>query len=206
MTKEEMRHRLKDNMRTKKQPLKPIDSGKITGNVQISETVTKDALSRFERRQVILGTIQTVILAIGTSAAVYLGVTQTAINQKLYDLNFTVATEIIYDANEKKLYIFNKGRENIWLWGSKLGSNPKFIDQERRLIAPGSSYYVLAANMEKEVLEKVGTRGELRVPFDVYLKDGRHRPYIARVILFIQVAEGKLTVHTQTVAIDQMQW
>lgn len=121
-------------------------------------------------------------------------------------MNFNVATEVTYDSNEKKLNVFNKGRENIWLWGNKLDSGPKSIEKEGRLITPGGFYYVLAASMEKEVLEKVGTNGELRVPFDVYLKDGLQRPYIAKVILFIQVAEGKLAVHTQTVSIDQMQW
>jgi hypothetical protein len=201
-----MKHRIKKNIKAKQQSLKPIDSGKLTGSDQVSETTTKDALSRFERRQVILGTVQTIILAIGTYTAVRIGITQTAINQKLYDMNFNVATEVIYDSNEKKLNIFNKGRENIWLWGNKLDSGPKSIDKEGRLVTPGGFYYVLAASMEKEVLEKVGTNGELRVPFDVYLKDGLRRPYIAKVILFIQVAEGKLTVHTQTVSIDQMQW
>jgi hypothetical protein len=178
----------------------------LTGNDQVGDTTTKHALSRFERRQVILGTLQTIILAIGTYAAVRIGITQTAINQKLYDMNFNVATEVTYDSNEKKLNVFNKGRENIWLWGNKLDSGPKSIEKEGRLITPGGFYYVLAASMEKEVLEKVGTNGELRVPFDVYLKDGLQRPYIAKVILFIQVAEGKLAVHTQTVSIDQMQW
>jgi hypothetical protein len=206
MIKDGMNSQPKDVSEVKQQELEPIDSDPLFKNTQVPEKASKDTLSLYERQQLLLGTIQASIVAIGTGAAIYVGVKQAAINQQLYDLHFTLAPEIAYDTDQKRLRIFNRGKENIWLWGTKYGTGPKSIEKEGRLISPAGFYYLLTANMEKEVREKVGTGGDIRVPFEVYFKDGRHRPYIVRIILFIQVTEGKMAVHAQTVSIDQMEW
>jgi len=162
--------------------------------------------SSFERWQLTLNGIQALILMIGTGAAIYIGWQQTEINRRLYELNFAVAAEVTYEANTKRLNVFNKGRENIWLWGSRLGSGPRTIEKDGRLITPGGFYYLIAEGLEREVLQKVGQTGELRVPFEIYLKDASLRPHKAGVMLFIQVKDGKTTVHTQTVSVEQSAW
>jgi len=163
-------------------------------------------LSNFERWQVGLSGIQTILLVVATIAAIYIGLQQSQINQRLYELNFSVAIEVTHDSQSGQLNIFNKGRENIWLYGTKLGSSPKSVEKDGRLIAPGGSYYLLTDKLQQEVLQKVGEKGDIHEFFNIYLKDATLRPYTVSVILFIQVSDGEMTIHTQTVSIKQKDW
>jgi hypothetical protein len=163
-------------------------------------------LKRFERYQVILTAIQTVALVAATAGAIWIGVIQTRINRKLYELDLSVAAEVTYDQSTKRLNIFNRGRENIWLWGDKLGSGPKTVEKEGRLIVPGGSYYIFADTFEREVLEKVGHDGETQVPFQLLGKDAADRPFVVDLVLFVQVRDGAVTVHTQTTSIRHSAW
>jgi hypothetical protein len=83
MIKDGMNPQLKDLSEAKQQELEPIDSGSLVKNTQVPEKASKDTLSLYERRQLLLGTIQASIVAIGTGAAIYVGVKQAAINQQL---------------------------------------------------------------------------------------------------------------------------
>jgi len=165
---------------------------------------TQSGLNLFEKMQVRLGVAQILILTFTLIAAVYIGFQQNSINQKLYDLNFNVSLEVTYD--NKQLNIINKGKENVWIWGTKLADNPKNIERDSRLIPPGGFYYMLATRLELDLIKNIGINGEIRLPLEVYIESANQRRYVVKLLLWAIIKDGVLAVHTQTLAIQPFNW
>ena len=72
-------------------------------------------------------------------------------------------------------------------------------------MTPGGSYYLLAEALEPDALRRT-SNGDLRLPLEIYVKDVSNRPHIVSVLLFVQVKDGAVSVHTQTVGITQHSW
>lgn len=162
--------------------------------------------TKFERWQTVLRTIQAVTGLLTLLAAIWIGFKQTSINQSLYEMHFTPSVAVIWNPDDKRVHIINTGKENIWLWGIRFGNGQKMVEKEGRLISPGTFYYLFAEDIEREILDKVAPEEDRILPLEVYIKDGAQRPNIVKVLLTVRVSSGKMTIHAQTIAIDQTQW
>ena len=158
-------------------------------------------MSKFEKWQVGIGIGQSVILFSTFIAALFIGIKQNQINQNLLDLQFNVSIEITYDHAQQHFNIHNKGQNNIWLWGSKLNGAEVALEKEPRQITPGGFYYVITDKFEPEILSKLGQNGEKNVSFDVLVETQNREKWTVHTLLFIQVVEGNIKIHTQTVSV-----
>ncbi len=104
--------------------------------------------------------------------------------------------------------IFNRGKTNIFLWGTKVNAGVKTIERQPRVITPtpDSFYYLKMEEMEKDILAKLGPNGESRVPFEAYFENAKSQRYIAKFLWWVVVADNKITIHTQNVGIDRADW
>ena len=103
-------------------------------------------MRRFEKFQLALLAVQTAIFLSTLVAAVWIGTRQNEINRQLLDLNFRLSLEITYDKGH--INIYNKGKENVWIWGSQFRDDPMQIDKTGRLIVPGGFYYILTDRLQ----------------------------------------------------------
>lgn len=159
-------------------------------------------LARFERWQVGFAIAQTIIGVLTITAAVYIGLQQNAINHKLYDLNFNPSLEITYENG--RLNVANKGKENIWLCGTKLANKPPGLEAEGRLITPGGFYYILGDRLEQVLTTMRGASNEVRVPCDVFIQAANGRKYTTKVLLWAVFTTKGLEVHAQTLAFQSV--
>ncbi|MDD5691954.1 MAG: hypothetical protein PHP10_02105 [Candidatus Omnitrophica bacterium] len=160
-------------------------------------------MTAFENWQVCLGIAQAAILLAAFLGALYVGFKQNEINQNLLDLQFSVSLELTYQP--QRLNIVNKGQQNIWLCGTKLGDGVRSIDQPV-LITPGGSYYLIADMLEREIVSKVGESGEMRLPFEVLIQTQNRKRWIVKTILFAVATKGVVTIHTQTISATPGDW
>lgn len=154
--------------------------------------------------KLIISIIQTVIFFVTFIGAFYIGIKQNEINNQLLELNNVVSVEVGYDIN--KLDIFNKGKNNIWLWGTKIGEEAKNIESEPRLITPGGFYYLFTDIFEAKILREIPDNGSKIVNLDIFIKDGRDKKYIIKNLLFIEVKNKNITINSQTTSINQVDW
>ena len=163
----------------------------------------RNPLTRYERIQVGFTVAQTVVYVATLIAAIYIGISQNRINQNLLDLNFLPSVEIAY--SDHRMQIYNKGKENIWFFGSVFnGTSERATDG--RLISPGGFYYILGDRFEPYLKTIVGADGETRIPFDLLVKAANGKNYTVKNTLFIQVVKGVPAVHTQTLSITPDDW
>ncbi len=175
--------------------------------------ITTKSMSIFEKWQVSMTVTQTVILLLTVIVALYIGIKQieisnrqTEISESLAKLPYIVSVEIIYNADTKKLNIYNKGQTNIYLWGTKLGDESQNVEEEPRLITPGGFYYLLADTLESNLLKSIGENGEAKEVLEIYITNLNATKYVISTIIFAKTMKGQLTIHTQTTPIKPQEW
>ena len=156
-------------------------------------------MTAFENWQVFLGIVQAAILLAAFLGALYVGLKQNEINRSLLDLQFSVSLEVTYQP--QRLNIINKGQNNIWLWGTKLGDGVLSTEQQPRLITPNGSYYLIADKLEAKILSVIGENGQTKVPLEILIETQNRKRWTVQVLLFVVVTKGTVTVHTQTVSV-----
>jgi len=161
-------------------------------------------LSAFECWQLINMTVQSVLLLAAFLGAFYVGMKQYHINKQLIELQHQPSVEIAVNANQ--LQVLNRGSSSIWLWGTYVDHSSKSIEENPRLITPQGFYYIPIEQLQKSILARVGSVGEERLSLLVFIKTSDGRKYVVRNILFCQVQGGNLSVHSQTIAVDQDEW
>jgi hypothetical protein len=118
-------------------------------------------------------------------------------------LNYVPSVALAY--YNHRFNIENHGKSDLLLWGNRIDNGPKSIDAPR-IIAPGSSYYIIADPFEREVLQKIGDNGDARTAFELYLSNKHEQRYLARFELWIVIKEKQITVHTQMLGLDEKDW
>jgi hypothetical protein len=161
-------------------------------------------MRRFEKFQIVFLALQTAIFLASLVAAVWIGVRQNQINGQLLDLNFRLSLEITYDKG--RLNVFNKGRENVWLWGSQFGDYPMDIGETARLIVPGGHYYILTDRLQAIMHKRIGTNTDSFFPWNIFIATENGRRYIAKTLLLVKIVGGEMTVHTQTLGFVEADW
>ena len=161
-------------------------------------------MSAFEFWQVVNVTIQSVLLLAIFLGALYIGLKQYEINQQLVELEHQPSVEVA--ATDERIQIFNKGKHNIWLWGSETELSVKTLEKKPRLITPQGFYYIPLEPFKQSVLQRVGNQGEARINVDLFVSTVGDRKYVVKNIFYCTVADGKVTVHSQTVGITHEEW
>jgi hypothetical protein len=172
----------------------------------IKDTPANRAVSptRFEKWQLVLLAAQTAIFFFTFLAAVWIGIRQTEINRQLLDLNFRLSLEVAYDKG--RLNIFNKGKENVWIWGSQFADEPVRMETLGRLIVPGGSYYILADRLQILMRRRLGADGESYFPWNIFVATENGKKYTVKTLLLVKMVAGEMTVHTQTVGFVETDW
>ncbi len=154
-------------------------------------------MSAFEKWQVVNMTIQSALLLVVFLGALYVGLKQNEINQKLMDIQFTPSAEVAIVGNRFRIY--NKGRESIWLWGSQTEGLRKDIQDMPRLITPGGFYYIPTDTLKAFIKQQVGDNGEKRIRINLFIKTAHERRYTIRNVLYCTVVNSIVTINPQTI-------
>lgn len=113
----------------------------------------------------------------------------------------------------KQLRLYNEGDADIYIWGDKFDDDPAHLESVSRTI-PGKStlsgqtgfYYFLPDLLENQAKTVIGGNGQNLVPFEVYLKDGAQKKYIAKFDLLIVMKDSVMTIHTQQLGVTDNGW
>ena len=93
-------------------------------------------MNAFEKWQVILGIVQAGLLLMTFLGAIYIGLKQNEINDRLRVLQDYVAVSAIPDQSGK-IKLINSGKSNVYLWGFDMPGNNQRL-QKARLIPAGT--------------------------------------------------------------------
>lgn len=161
-------------------------------------------MTSFETWQVINMTIQSMLLLAAFLGALYVGLKQYEINEKLVELQYQPSVEIAIAGNQ--LQVHNKGVHNIWLWGTEIESSSRSIEKDPRLITPGGFYYIPTEKLQKLVQERLKGDGELRLNAMFFVKGAHDRKYTVRNVFYCTVVKGVVSVRAQTIGISSEEW
>jgi uncharacterized membrane protein len=123
--------------------------------------------------------------------------------QKELTLNYIPSVAVVHQ--DHRLYIYNEGKSDLYMWGNKL-TDLQTVDPKPRIIPSNANYYMFVDQVEAEILRKLGNNGEVRVPFELYLSNVRNERYIATFELLILVRNGAVSIHSQMTGISLKNW
>jgi hypothetical protein len=131
---------------------------------------------------------------------------QLEVSQKQLSLNYAISVDIWYDAPTKRIIVENRGKTNIYLWGTKTGSGRICIGKNPRVISPKTSYYLFFDHIEKEILQKLGPNAESHIPFEIFITNEKKEKFNVKYLLQVVIVKNSLTIHTQNIGIFKMDW
>lgn len=161
-------------------------------------------LSTFECWQLINMTAQSFLLLAAFLGAFYVGMKQYQINKQLVELQHQPSVEVA--VADEQLQVLNKGTSSIWLWGTDLEHSQKSIEEKPRLITPSGFYYIPIERLKRSSLERIGPNGEEHLSLSIFIKTTDDRKYVIRNNVFCKAQEGNVSVHSQTIAVDNEEW
>jgi hypothetical protein len=134
--------------------------------------------------------------------------TITAMNegiQRQLGVNYEVNPEIIFLEDQKQLRVVNKGRDSLFLWGSKWRTSAVIMEKEGKFIPIGGNYFVPADSIFREI-DALPKGLQVNIPFEVYLAgaDGRH--YTVHLNVAVNWETGSRKVFTQALRIKREKW
>jgi hypothetical protein len=135
----------------------------------------KTGMTSFENRQVVLGIVQAALLLATFLGALYVGLKQNEINDRLRILQDYVAVSAV-PGPSGTIKLINAGKMNIYLWGFDMpGNNPRF--QKPRLIPAGtmeSAWYWINPPVPPD-----STKGKYKFDFKLYLSDEYNNKWVS---------------------------
>ena len=129
------------------------------------------------------------------------------------ELEYMVSVDLVYQ--DKQLKIFNRGKTNLFLWGTRFNDFPRDIEKEPRLISPspqgpfgiGESYYFLSGDsLERTLLGKFGDNGGGFVPMELFITDQRKKKHIIRFTLLVRVVNRTIQISPQNIGVVDSDW
>lgn len=129
------------------------------------------------------------------------------LNQREEEFKYEVSVDITYQ--DSRLYVSNKGKTNLFLWGFRIENFDKEMLDTQRVISTGGGHFIELTNSflkEDEVIARLGENGQQFILIDVFVKDALQREHIIKGRLRLDVRKGKLEINTQNLGILQANW
>ncbi len=99
---------------------------------------------------------------------------------------------------DHQIHINNLGKESFELWGTKFNAATVALEKEAVVVPTlPYNYHLPAESMEKEVLTKLGSNGNGRFSFFLFVKDFSGNKLTLECGMWAIVKDGKLTIETQ---------
>jgi hypothetical protein len=115
--------------------------------------------------------------------------------------------DVLFDAGgpgrSAAVNFINHGWANMYLWGDKLDDGPKSLD-DPRTITPSGSYHIWADKVAEEIKSKIGSKGELKVSFHVYVSTEDGRKHILKYLLWATIRDGVFRIETQNLGTSDL--
>ena len=121
------------------------------------------------------------------------------------NLNYRVSVDVTFDTGAKRVNVTNKGRSDLWLWGSRTGNEKTEFAKMPRSISSGGFYYIVADAFYDE-LSKNSKESPVTIPFELFLRSANGKDYVVSSQFTGVWQKDSFVIHAQTLSIAQRDW
>ena len=121
-------------------------------------------------------------------------------------LNFSVALEVSFDNQQNRVYLVNRGRTNLYIWGIKVDGAKPMMDSSAKLLAPGSQYYFPGSVVSSGAGSNVPDGSHRLFPFFAFVKNDNGVEFVVESTLFGEWKNGRITFSSVTTNVRQSNW
>lgn len=122
------------------------------------------------------------------------------------DFNFADVLQWSNSTGDGTFTISNRGKANLFLWGSRFGGQPVVMQQKGTVIPIGGSHTFDLSRLSKKLLENVEDTVQKQLPFELYLKTVNGKKYVARSILLVRRDHNNLSLYCESIFITPKEW
>lgn len=155
-------------------------------------------MNQYETLQTTILGVQTVTLFFTLIAAYNIGRKQNEINENLVKLEFFPSIEVIFDLEEKRIRIYNKGRQNLYLWGTELNNNGRVMETQPRLVSIGGHYYLNAKKLLPEDVEGLDQNQRHEEILELYIESEDGKKYKVKTAFIFKKIHERIVIDSQT--------
>lgn len=123
------------------------------------------------------------------------------------ELNYLPSIDVQYDAVNQQIQVYNRGRTNLFIWGSNFNGEKQLMDDNGRLITPsGLPYHFPGKDLNQILASLLASKESVFVPFELFFKDGRGIKYTSKNNFFISEKNEQMGIEVQTTEINSRSW
>lgn len=128
----------------------------------------------------------------------------TALQDEL-DLNFADVLQLVTYSNES-FSLTNRGRTELYLWGSRFDGQPPVMQQKASVITLGANQSFDISRLTKKLLGEMADESQRQIPFELYLKAANGTKYVAKSNLVVNRHKDNLMINCWSIPITRKQW
>lgn len=123
------------------------------------------------------------------------------------ELNYLPSIDVQYSAPSEDIQVYNRGKTNLYIWGSSFSDEATFVDDKGRLITPnGLPYHFPGKNMNQILATLLSDKENTFVPFGLFFKDDRGKKYVSKNYFFVFRKGEQMAIDVQTTDMKQQDW
>lgn len=124
-------------------------------------------------------------------------------SKETLDLNYLPSIDVQYNAPNEDIQVYNRGKTNLYIWGSIFNNEKQSADGVGRLISPnGLPYHFPGKDLNQILAGLLNGNENVYVPFELLFKDNRGEKYISKHYFYVQ----QTAIDIQTTAIEKRPW
>lgn len=122
--------------------------------------------------------------------------------QDAMGLNYAVALEVSFNEGNSHMEYANKGKTNLYLWGSKFDKDPASLSNEGRLITPQGMIYADMTSFRKQAETTIAKDGIThQFPVELHLKSANQKSYVQKCYMLVHWDGDSLKIGMQTISV-----
>lgn len=123
------------------------------------------------------------------------------------ELNYLPSIDVQYSAPNEDIQVYNRGKTNLYIWGSSFSNEQPSIDDKGRLITPnGLPYHFPGKNLNQILATQLSNNEDIFVPFELFFTDSRGEKYISKNYFYVFKKDEQMAIDVQTTAVDKYPW
>jgi hypothetical protein len=130
----------------------------------------------------------------------------TALRDQL-EWNLADALQFVYGGKDGQAVFANRGRADLYVWGSKIDGQNLILQHQPTLITLGATYNLDVSSLSNGLFEKMQDNTRRDLPFELYLETANGKHYVAKSTLqLVRLNKDTMVITGRSVYISFKKW
>ena len=128
-------------------------------------------------------------------------------SKEALELNYSPSIDVQYDAPNEQIQVYNRGKSNLYIWGSRFNNETIIKNNWGMLITPaGLPYHFPGINLNQGLAKILDDKEMVYVPIELFFKDNRGDKYVSNMFFYVFRKDKQMAIDVQVTSVSKYNW